>query len=322
MDAIVNQGNMSWEFFKQKQAELGRHFRADPDCLVRWNEPATQHLTFRTGGLIGAMVFPVTVQSVIRTVELATTLAVPLLVLGKGSNTLIRDGGFPGVIIKLTDSFSGMTIEENEVTVKAGTTLSELAVKTARQGLAGLEWSSDIPGTVGGGIFMNAGMHHCTVSDCLKHVRALNCQTGQTLTIPRSECLFDYRQSRFQTSPDIILEAVFQLGQERPSTLLGKMQDIAAERKKKFPLEFPNAGSIFKRPPGRYAGELIEKAGLKGKRRGGAAISDKHANFIINTGQATAADIEALIMEVREIISCQFLVDLQPEIRIYGLPKK
>ncbi|MBN2383130.1 UDP-N-acetylmuramate dehydrogenase [bacterium] len=315
----TNDQHLSWDWFDQRGPTLKKWLSTGLDCTVRWHEPSAEHVTFRAGGPIGALCFPTNESALVRLVQMVVELDLVVLMLGRGSNTLIRDGGFPGVIIKMTENMAGLTIRQNEVSVLAGTSLHALAHATASAGLEGLEWSSDIPGTLGGGLFMNAGLNECSLSHAILQVTSLDPRTGSSLTYERAQCDFGYRHSRFQASPEIILSAVFMLREAGPAGLIERMNEIARTRQAKYPLEFPNAGSIFKRPPGHYAGALIEQAGLKGKCRGQAMVSPKHANFIVNTGQATATDIEDLIEEIQAIIWKRNAVRLQPEIRIFGI---
>lgn len=315
-----NNCNQSWEFFESVQPELTAGLHDDSECLVRWNESVTNHCTFKTGGRIGALVFPFSETSLKRTLTLVRSLSLPLLMLGKGSNILIRDGGFPGIIVKLADNMSGIKHTDTKVSVLGGTTMRDLAHYSVDLGLSGLEWSSDIPGTIGGGIFMNAGMNEYTIGSQLVDVVVVNCDAMTSKKLLRHDCEFDYRSSRFQRSNEIIIQATFVLEKGDPYLLKLQMREIARERHRKFPLDYPNAGSIFKRPPGNYAGALIEQAGLKGRQRGGAMVSSKHAGFIINTGGASVRDIEELVEEIIEKVDRTFGVQLHPEIRIYGLP--
>ncbi|MFC1851139.1 UDP-N-acetylmuramate dehydrogenase [candidate division CSSED10-310 bacterium] len=310
---------LSWEAFYAAQEGLAQSLRGGPGQSVLWMQPAAELVTFKTGGNLGGLILPRTIDDICDIVEICSFHGIPWLILGLGSNILFRDGGFPGLVIKMADNFSQILIESQTVTVKAGTTMRELAYTTARQGLQGLEFAVDIPGTVGGGLFMNAGMYDESLGKMVNSVLAIDTISGKLTSFSQQEGSFDYRSSRFQTKQEIIVQATFQLLNEDSAVLLGKIEAIILERQQKFPLEYPNAGSIFKRPVGNYAGALIEQAGLKGKRCGGAMVSPKHANFIINVTQATATDIENLMEEIQAIVWNQFQIQLQPELKILGI---
>jgi UDP-N-acetylmuramate dehydrogenase len=313
--------NLSWEPFLAVRAELETTIVHDFGIPILANEPGSRHVTFKTGGPMGILALPENSDSISRIRNLCSSRSIPTLVLGKGSNTLIRDGGFPGIVIKLAENFARIEILDRYVTALAGVTLHDLAMATAVKGLKGLEFSVDIPGTVGGGLFMNAGMYDETIGALLTTVTVLSAETAQLVEVPRTECDFSYRSSRFQRSAELVIQATFELQPHDSAVLLHRIATITAERKQKFPLDFPNAGSIFKRPPGHYAGALIEQAGLKGRTCGGAMVSPKHSNFIVNTGGATVADIETLIEEIKDVVWNRFAVQLEPEVRIFGLHK-
>lgn len=308
-----------WESFNAVRNELQQILGDNVSCPLLWDEPSAGHVTYRAGGTIGLMIKARSRADIRTIVEIVNQFGIPLLVKGNGSNLLIRDGGYPGLVLAITDGMSGISIDDMRVTIDAGTSLRDCAMNTAGDGLAGFEFAADIPGTLGGALFMNAGMHGDTISDRLLTATVITPAGVERCYATRSALAFGYRHSTFQDSGDIVVQASFELSPGDPSRLMRRIETITAERHRKYPLEYPNAGSVFKRPPDNYAGALIEQAGLKGFSLGDAMVSILHANFIINRGQATAADIEGLSERIIAIVRDKSGITLEREIRIFGL---
>lgn len=281
------------------------------------NEPMRNHTTFKTGGCADLMLLPKNAEEISRALESAARFHEPVQVIGRGSNLLVSDKGISGVVIKIAERFASLQISGNEAYADAGILLRDLVSACVDAGLTGLEFAGGIPGTLGGGISMNAGAYGGELKDRITFVRLLT-PSLQVRDVPCGEMKFGYRHSCVQGSENIVLGAGFCLpsGDKKASLEL-----LAALNKKRIacqPLNFPSAGSTFKRPPGYFAGTLIEQCGLKGCSIGGALVSEKHAGFIINTGGATSADIYRLIFHVRETVLNKTGISLEPEIKLIG----
>ena len=240
----------------------------------------------------------------------------PVLLLGNGSNLLVRDGGFRGLAIRLGKGFSSIERKDNCLYAQAGALLSTLARQALEASLTGLEFAQGIPGSVGGGVYMNAGAYGGELGQTVDFVRVLD--GGNVRDLPGAEMNFSYRHTRAMEEQWIILGAQFRLTPGDPKEIEAAMRDFAARRKEKQPLEYPSAGSFFKRPTGHFAGALIEGAGLKGLTVGGAQVSEKHAGFLINIGGATASDFLELMRQVQARVMEKYGVTLEPEVRIVG----
>ncbi len=241
-----------------------------------------------------------------------------VLVLGNGSDTLVKDGGFRGTVIKLGSSFSGIEVRDDRIIAGSAALLSTAAKAAAEASLSGLEPLSGIPGSVGGAVFMNAGAYGGEMKDVLESVTAMSIETGEISEIPAEDLDLSYRHSVFTESGDLILSAVMKLTPDDRDAILARMKDYADRRNEKQPLQYPSAGSFFKRPEGHFAGKLIQDAGLKGLTVGGAQVSEKHSGFIINRGGATASDIIHLMRLVQNTVYDRYGVRLEPEVRIVG----
>lgn len=293
-----------------------------PGLELRGNEPMSKHTTFRVGGPAALMALPKG-EEARKVVETAFRCNVKPFFLGNGSNLLVSDNGYDGFVVKLSGSYCEGEGYANELTVGGAMLLSQVANLALRQGLTGLEWAVGIPGTVGGAVTMNAGAYGGEVAQVLQQVHALG-YDGRVEVVPNRECNFSYRHSAFSDGERLILEAVFHLEPGDPTAIREKMTELGETRRSKQPLEYPSAGSTFKRPPpvdGKpvYAAALIDQCGLKGLTVGGARVSEKHAGFIINRGGATAADILALMEEVKKRVFDQTGVRLEPEVRTLGV---
>lgn len=288
-----------------------------PDKRVLLNESMKKHTSFRIGGPADIMVLPVDPQEIRYTVQLCRELSIPLYVMGNGSNLLVRDKGIRGVVLKIADNFSDIKIDGTKVTARAGVLLSVLSKRVVQNSLKGLEFASGIPGTLGGAVAMNAGAYGGEMKDVVRSVWAMD-YSGNDRHLEYDELKFGYRTSAIQQDKLIVIEADMQLEKGDMQESMNLIAELTRRRREKQPLSYPSAGSTFKRPVGYYAGKLIQDAGLKGLRVGDAQISDLHAGFIINLGNATAKDVIELIEIVKQKIKSEFNVEMQPEVKIIG----
>ena len=275
-----------------------------------------QYTTLRVGGCADYFAEPASEQQLSALLGAAREEGLPVLLMGNGSNLLFRDGGFRGLVIRLGKSFSAIGRWEEGLWAQAGALLSMLSRAAADAALSGLAFAQGIPGTVGGGVYMNAGAYGGELGPLIESVRVL--KGDHIFDIPGVDMAFGYRSSRAMTEGLVVLGARFRLLPGDRAEIEAAMRDFASRRKEKQPLEYPSAGSFFKRPPGRFAGALIEQAGLKGCRVGGAQVSEKHAGFLINTGGATASDFLKLMRLVQDRVEDASGVRLEPEVRIVG----
>ena len=299
---------------QQFEQELATVLEADQ---IRREEPLSRHTTFRVGGPAEYLVTPQIAQ-IPQVVELCRRYDLPLTVIGNGSNLLIADGGLRGVVMEIGKAASGIrVIDEEDLAVSAGSLLSETAAFAAKEGLAGMEFAAGIPGSLGGAVVMNAGAYGGEMKDILSGVRVLT-QRGEIRVRPADELDLSYRHSRMMDERDIVLEARLNLTQDSTAVIRARMEELRKKRVEMQPLEYPSAGSTFKRPEGYFAGKLIEDAGLRGFRVGDAQVSEKHCGFVINRGAATAAQILELMQEVQRRVREHSGVDLEPEVRLLG----
>ena len=268
---------------------------------VRLFEPMALHTTFRCGGCADYFVSPENEDGLRQTLSLCREKNMPYFVIGCGSNLLVSDRGYPGVIIEIGRGLRNIETEERLVRAGAGARLSAFAAKCAEEGLTGAEFASGIPGTVGGAIYMNAGAYGGEMKQIVRSVRVLT-KEGELVTRSSEEMAFAYRSSAVRTLGDIVLSAEFALERGESEAIFRTMADLNARRRDKQPLNFPSAGSTFKRPEGAFAGKLIQDAGLSGFSVGRARVSEKHCGFLINDGGTSAADVYRLIEEVRRIV--------------------
>ena len=286
---------------------------------IRFNYPMDRYTTFRVGGKAEAVCFPSELILLRQTVSYLHDEGIPCLIVGKGSNLLVRDGGIKGVVIMLKESLAAVErcgAGDNILLAGGGLAIAELLSYCGVNGLTGLEFLAGIPGSAGGAVFMNAGAFGKEIGDMVQEVRLLT-GTGDLKTVPGSQLCFSYRRSSLPEG-SVIHGIIFNLNTDRQEKVSGRIAEYLKERRQRQPLDMPSAGSVFRNPPGDYAGRLIEKAGLKGKRIGGAMISQKHANFIVNTGGAKAEEIIALIDLARDKVKEETEIILETEIRIVG----
>lgn len=285
---------------------------------VRINEPMKNHTTFKIGGPAQYYVTPESVTQIQEVVSLCKDKNIPLHVIGNGSNILVGDDGVDGVVLALFNTFSDYEIKDNVITAQAGMSLIKLAVIALREGLTGLEFASGIPGSVGGAVYMNAGAYDGQMKDVVTSVTVLD-EAGNIRILGRDELDMGYRTSAVAKHNMIVLQVIIELKAGDKEQIKGRMNQLSELRKQKQPLEYPSAGSTFKRPEGYFAGKLIADAGLKGYSIGGAAVSEKHAGFVVNMGGATAKDVVELTDYIKKRIIEQFGVTLELEIKKIGL---
>lgn len=283
---------------------------------VRINEPMKGHTSFRAGGPADWFVIPESADELRAVLRACKKAGADWYVIGNGSNLLVSDRGFRGVIIS-TERFNRLEVNGTELTAGAGILLSKAANAALKAGLTGLEFASGIPGSVGGASVMNAGAYGSEMKDVLKSVTVLD-NDGEIRVLGAKELELGYRASSILKNHYLVLEAVFGLKEGREDAIKSRMDELTARRREKQPLEYPSAGSTFKRPEGYFAGKLIEDAGLKGFSVGGAAVSEKHAGFVINKGDALASDIYRLCMEIRRIVAEHAGVTLEMEVKLLG----
>ena len=288
-----------------------------PELELRVSEPMSKHTTFRIGGPAALMALPRTAGEAKAAVKAARELGIEPFFLGNGSNLLVADEGYPGFIVKLTGEFDQIQEVNRGLEAGGAVLLSRLSNALPGRGLAGLEFASGIPGSVGGAVTMNAGAYGGEVAQVLESVTFLD-EAGEVCTLPASACGFGYRKSIFSNRKCLILKARFHLDQGDPASIRARMEELAAKRREKQPLEYPSAGSMFKRPPGHFAAALIDQCGLKGFTVGGAQVSAKHAGFVINRGGAACADVLELVRQVRERVLAQTGVELEMEVKVLG----
>lgn len=284
---------------------------------VKYNEPLANYTTWKIGGSADVFIIPTTKDQLVAAVRLLYLHGIPWMSIGKGSNLLISDKGFRGAAIKLGDGLGELQIEGTEVTVGGSFSLIKLSVIASRAGLSGLEFAGGIPGTVGGAIYMNAGAHGSDVSRILKTAEVV-LETGELVKMTNEQLKFGYRHSILQERRGIVTEAVFQLSYGDRKKIDAEMAVHRSRRLQTQPLQLKVAGSVFRNPENGFAAQLIEKAGLKGLQVGGAVVSTQHANFIVNTGQATASDVLTLIDMIRRTVKERFDIELIPEVLVVG----
>ena len=288
-----------------------------PNIELKMNEPMAKHTSFKIGGGAEVMAFPKNAQELSEVLKASALLDVKPAILGAGTNVLAPDDGIAGLTVCLKDSLDGMEqVDGNRIRVAAGVTMTRAAVFAANLGLSGLEFAHGIPGTVGGGVYMNAGAYGGEIVQVCESVDVMD-MAGNLTTRSNGEMEFSYRHSILEEEGGIVVSAVFQLTPAEPETIKAKMKELQGKRSASQPLDLPSAGSAFKRPAGGYAAALIEQAGLKGFRIGGAAISSKHAGFAVNVGNATAEDVRELLKQVSEKVYSQTGIRLEPEVRIW-----
>ncbi len=297
--------------------ELERALReALPGMKLTAGAEMARYTTFRLGGPADLLAEPGSAEEAARTLEMARTAGVPVTVIGNGSNLLVLDGGIRGLTVRVARAMSALTFSGTELTAEAGAMMSAAAARAAAQGLAGLVFAGGIPGTVGGGVYMNAGAYGGEMSQVVVRVEGVKL-SGEPVCYSGEEMDFAYRRSRLMAEQTLVTRVVFSLTPGDGEALRREMAELNRRRAEKQPLDLPNAGSAFKRPVGGYASALIDQCGLRGVRIGGAQVSEKHTGFIVNRG-GTAADVMALIAHVQRVVMEKTGFALEPELRILG----
>ena len=288
-----------------------------PEIELRFFEPMAAHTSFRIGGGAEVMAFPKTREELSQILKTSALLDCKCAILGAGTNVLAPDEGLPGLTVCLKDCLDGMEqLDETHIRVMAGVTMSRAAVYAANLGLSGLEFAHGIPGTVGGGVYMNAGAYGGEICQVCTEVEVMD-REGNIRVLSNEEMRFSYRHSLMEETDDIVIRADFALEKAEPAVIRARMKELIGKRSASQPLDLPSAGSAFKRPVGGYAAALIDQAGLRGFQVGGAAVSAKHAGFAVNMGGATAADVRELLKQVSDIVYEKSGIRLEPEVRIW-----
>ncbi len=285
-------------------------------CCTLVNEPLSKHTTFKVGGNCPLAVFASSDESIKSIIKYCTTNGVKLLVIGNGSNLLVSDKGFDGVVLIIGKDYQSLTlVDDTTIEVKSGCLLSQLCMFALQNELTGLEFAYGIPGTVGGAVYMNAGAYDGEISNVIETAQAIDSDSN-VVTFTREQMELGYRKSIFQDIDCVITKAVFKLKKGDKAEIKAKMDDLMNRRKSKQPLEYPSAGSTFKRPLGNFAGKLIDDCGLRGYTVGGAQVSEKHCGFVINKNNATFEDITTLIRNVQNIVFEKTGYCLECEVKI------
>ena len=283
---------------------------------VKFNEPLKNHTFIKIGGNADILIHPTTIDEITKIVEIANLHQLPLTVIGKGSNVIIKDGGIRGVTISLSH-FDQIKVNEDSMIAQSGVDIIDVSRLALEHSLTGLEFACGIPGSTGGALYMNAGAYGGQIADVVERATVIT-KDGTVLEIPREEMKFGYRNSLFKMDHYIILEAEFGLKKGNKEDIASKMKELTFLRESKQPLEFPSCGSVFKRPEGHFAGKLIQDCNLQGTRIGGAEISMKHAGFIVNVDHATAQDYMDLIQFIQKKVYDTFQVELETEVIFLG----
>ena len=280
---------------------------------IKIREPLDRYTSFRTGGEADCMLLVNDAEQLGKLLKYMSITGNDYFLLGNGTNLLVSDRGYDGTVIKFGPGMSRIHVDGERVYVQAGALLSQTAKRARDEGLSGLEFASGIPGSIGGGLVMNAGAYGGEMSQIVESVTVMN-ESGEIMELDCDTMEFGYRTSVIKNRAFVVLEAALHLQRRDKADIQAKMEEFAARRKEKQPLEYPSAGSIFKRPEGYFAGKLIMDSGMRGYRVGGAQVSEKHCGFIINTGNATSEDIAELMAEVQDRVKERFRVSLEPEI--------
>ena len=283
---------------------------------IKIDEKLSEYVNFKVGGPADILLIPNSKEQVIKSIKICKENNIPFYLIGNGSNILVRDGGFRGVVLSLKN-VKNIYVDGEKREADCGVMLKEVSDKAIENSLTGFEFACGIPGTIGGAVFMNAGAYDGEISKVIESAEVID-ENCNIIRLSREELDFGYRSSLVMKKGYTVLSAVFKLEKGQVKTIKELIEDLTNKRESKQPLEYPSAGSTFKRPTGYFAGKLIQDAGLKGYSIGGAAVSEKHSGFVINKGNATAKDITDLIKHIQDEVKKQFGVDLHPEVRIIG----
>ena len=288
-----------------------------PEIELRFAEPMSAHTSFRIGGPAEVMAFPKNREQLAELLKTSALLDCKCAILGAGTNVLAPDAGIPGLVICLKDCLEGMErLDDTHIRIMAGVTMTRAAVFAANLGLSGLEFAHGIPGTVGGGVYMNAGAYGGEICQVCTEVEVMDAK-GETRILSGAEMGFSYRHSCLEETGEIVIRADFELTEGDPEVIRAKMKELIGKRSASQPLDLPSAGSAFKRPVGGYAAALIDQAGLRGFQVGGAAVSSKHCGFAVNLGGATGAEVKEMLRQVSDKVFDHYGIRLEPEVRIW-----
>lgn len=297
--------------------EVPNHILDQVKGKVLFKESMKKHTSWKIGGPADVMVIPACVDDIILVLNLAKEYKIPLTILGNGSNVLVKDKGIRGIVLKIGSGFNQIQIHKAGIEAEAGALMPLVAKKAVEAGYSGLEFAAGIPATVGGAVCMNAGAHGKSIEEVIQEVTVLNTE-GCIQKLTNEEAGFHYRKSIIRDKGYIVLKALFSLEAGASELIRSKTEENLAKRRRSQPLEYPNAGSVFANPPGQWAGWLIENVDGKGMKVGNAMISEKHANFIVNLGGATAEDVLNLISRIKQLVYEKFHIELNLEIRVIG----
>ena len=300
-----------------KKEEIQKLFENKPFGRILFDEPMKNHTTFKIGGPVDVMIIPSNEEELIEGIIFSRENNIDFLIMGNGSNLLIRDGGIRGVVIKINEGFNNIEVQGNTIFCQGGALLSTISKVALRHSLKNFEFASGIPGTIGGAITMNAGAYGGEMKDVVTKVRVLD-KNNQIREYTNEEMNFRYRNSRVWDEGLIVLGVELLIEEGDPSIIQEIMKDLTYKRTSKQPLELPSGGSTFKRPEGYFAGKLIEDAGLRGLRHGGASVSEKHCGFVVNIDNATCKDVLHLISVIQKVVRDKFNVELETEIKLLG----
>ena len=299
--------------YEQFYQEILKTVKADH---IKLAEPIKNYTFTKLGGKADIFITPTTIKEIQSALKLARHFHIPLTILGSGSNVIVKDGGIRGITLCLS-KFNQISVNDNIINAQSGAAIIEVSRTALKSELSGLEFACGIPGSVGGALYMNAGAYGGQISDVLTKAIVMT-RDGEIVSLTAKELALSYRRSLFMETDYVILEAEFQLKNADPKTVKEKMDELTVARETKQPLEYPSCGSVFKRPPGYFAGKLIQDSGLQGTRIGGAEVSTKHAGFIVNVDQATSNDYIELIDHVRKTVKKNFDVELETQVIIIG----
>ena len=289
------------------------------DSEIKIDENMSNHIHFKVGGPVDILLIPSKVSQVVETLKICKNENIPYFIIGNGSNLLVKDGGIRGVVIKLSNLLS-IEVNGNIIKASSGTLLEDVSKKAVENSLSGFEFACGIPGSVGGAVFMNAGAYDGEIKNVIKEAEVLD-RDGNIKVLSKEELELGYRTSKVMKDNLVVISATFELTKGDKEKIRERVNELTEKRESKQPLEYPSAGSTFKRPEGYFAGKLIQDAGLKGASLGGAAVSEKHSGFVINKDGATAEDVLNLIAHVQNEVKKQFGVELHTEVRIIGEDK-
>lgn len=289
------------------------------DSEIKIDENMNNHIHFKVGGPVDILLIPSKVSQVVETLKICKNENIPYFIIGNGSNLLVKDGGIRGVVIKLSNLLS-IEVNGNIIKASSGTLLEDVSKKAVENSLTGFEFACGIPGSVGGAVFMNAGAYDGEIKNVIKEAEVLD-RDGNIKVLSKEELELGYRTSKVMKDNLVVISATFELTKGDKEKIRERVNELTEKRESKQPLEYPSAGSTFKRPEGYFAGKLIQDAGLKGASLGGAAVSEKHSGFVINKDGATAEDVLNLIAHVQNEVKKQFGVELHTEVRIIGEDK-